>query len=117
VSVTKRLADRHEEDIHEWLGGRKTRASGSQWADQADGRHNHLNDNFAFAWDCKCAMPGTKSISITRDMLEKLEHQVQAERPMLPIRFYADERGGVEYDYIAVRADDLREMLEALNEK
>jgi hypothetical protein len=112
MSVISKLAELHELDIARWFGGRKSKSSGNQFNDQADGRHNRYHRAIAFAWDCKAAMPGTKSISITRSMLAKLEEQAHAEQPLLPIRFYATERGQVEYDYTLIRTQDLRALLE-----
>lgn len=109
--LTKRLADQHEEEVTEWLGGRKTKSSGNQVNDPADGRHAPY-DELGFAWDCKCAMPDTKSISITREMLSKIEHEAHLLKPAIPIRFYATERGAVQHDWIAVRLQDLIELLE-----
>lgn len=118
MSVISRLANLHEEFIASVLRGRKTKASGSQWNDPGDGRHNRHNHltPFAFGWDCKCAMPGTKSISITRDMLDKIIEQAGGERPMIPLRFYATERGAVQYDWLAMPVSDLVEMIEYMED-
>lgn len=116
MSTTKQLADLHETDVVELIGGRKTKSSGNQWNDPGDGRHDHRTEEFAFAWDCKAAMPGTKSVSITREMLGKIVEQAAAERPAIPIRFYETWRGDVTHDWIAIRIDDYAEMLQALRE-
>lgn len=115
MSTIKKLADRHEEDVAEWFDGRKSKSSGNQRNDRADGRQNHYDVEFAFSWDCKAAMPGTKSISVTRDMLDKIEEQAGFERPMIPLRFYDNERGGVAHDWAAIKMDDLIELVQRAN--
>ena len=106
MSLVKKLSVKHEEDVHEWLGGHLARSSGNQFADQADGRRSRYRSAFGFAWDCKAAMPGTKSVSITREMLDKIQAQAHGERPMVPLRFYDSERGHVEHDWVALKMDD-----------
>ncbi len=114
--ITKKLADAHEVDMAELLQGRKTKSSGNQLNDPADGRHAPY-DELGLAWDCKCAMPGTKSISITREMLSKIEHEAHLLKPAIPIRFYATERGAVEHDWIAIRLQDFLELLDRVREE
>lgn len=107
----KQLADLHEDHVAMLLGGRKSKGSGNQWNDPADGRQSGEFE-FAFAWDCKAAMPGTNSISVTRPMVSKIRTQASPQRLALPLRFYSDERGGVEADLIAVTLDDFAEMID-----
>jgi hypothetical protein len=116
VSVTGDLSHKHEVDIAEAFNGRISKASGSQWNGPADGRHSRYKTSVAFAWDCKAAMPGTKSISVTRAMLDKIEEQALGERPMIPLRFYSSERGAIEHDWIALKKDDLQELIERLHQ-
>jgi hypothetical protein len=111
VDPKVRLSRLHEADIAEWLGGAQSKSSGNQWHDPADGRHDPY-DEFAFAWDCKCVLPGTKSLSISRLDLTKITEQARGRRPMMPLRFYASERGLIEHDWIAIKAQDLRELIE-----
>ena len=113
-NITKKLADKHENDLHELLGGHQSRSSGNQWADQGDGRRGRFQNRFGWCWDAKCAMPQTKSISISRDMVNKIIHQSHGDRPLLPLRFYADERGGIEHDLVVMRLSDLAELIEAV---
>lgn len=113
--ITKKLADAHEVHLADVLEGRKTKSSGNQLHDPADGRHAPYSA-LGFAWDCKCAMPGTKSISVTREMLGKIEHESHGLKPAVPIRFYDTERGAVEHDWIAVRLDDFLELLDYAKE-
>jgi hypothetical protein len=103
------MGEKHEEWAAELLGGRKTRGSGSQWRDQMDGRHNHHETEFAFAWDCKSTM--AKSITVTREMTAKAVEQAGAERPMIPIRFYDDERLRGYEDWLLIKPEDLVELL------
>lgn len=116
MSITGKLSKLHEDDIAEWLEGHSAPASGSQWHDQADGRQNRYKQEFAWAWDCKCAMPGTKSIGVTREMLHKLIEQAHGERPMLPLRFYSSERGKIDLDWIAVPRAELADVFDRVDQ-
>lgn len=113
MSVIHRLSRQHEGHLHDVLGGHQSRSSGNQANDQADGRHNRMEQEFAFAWDAKCALPQTKSLSITREGWSKIEEQSHGERPMMPLRFYDTERGAVWRDLVVITLDDLMELLEA----
>lgn len=110
MSLIKKLSALHEADVAQAFSGHASRGSGNQWHDQADGHTSRYALEFSFAWDCKCAMPGTKSIGISREMIEKIEEQAHGERPALPLRWYETERGKVSHDWIAVRTDDFYEM-------
>lgn len=114
MSLIKKLADKHEDDVNEWLGGQQAKSSGNQWNDQGDGRLGRHHHQFGWCWDCKAAMPGTKSVSVTRDMVDKITHQAHGDRPILPLRFYSSERGQIEHDLVVLRMEDFRELLEAL---
>jgi hypothetical protein len=116
MSLVKKLADKHESDVHEWMGGHQARSSGNQWADQGDGHTSRYEQLFSFAWDCKCAMPQTKSISVTREMVDKITAQAHGERIALPFRFYDSERGGIEHDLIVLKMADFLEMMETIDE-
>ena len=105
------MGNRHEEWLAEVLGGRKTPGSGNQWRNPADGRQNRYVDSFAFAWDGKSTR--SNSISITREMLSKIKEQADTERPMIALRFYDDDRLRSFEDWIAIKADDFLELLEA----
>jgi hypothetical protein len=102
------MAAQHERWIAATLGGRKTKASGSQWNDPCDVRENRYADSYAFAYDGKSTRG--KSVSVTRDMLKKLVEQAGGERPMLPIRFYDDDRLRRYEDWVLLRADDFQEL-------
>lgn len=113
--LKKEMGDRHEEFLVQMLGGRQSRGSGNQWHAPMDGRHNRLQERFAFAWDGKSTT--TATISITLPMWEKAREQAGGERPMLGLRWYPTERptvqnrGGV--DLVALLVDDLAEMRES----
>lgn len=113
MSLAKKMGDAHENFLTEILGGRKTRASGSVWKDQMDGRHNRMDVPFAFAWDGKSTLAG--SVSVSRKMWEKAREQAAGERPLLGIRFYDTERLDVGEDLVVLSAHDFAEMLEEVN--
>src|SRR4051794_3164394 len=108
-----KLSRLHESDVAELLGGHRSKSSGNQWHDAADGKHGHYDD-FAFAWDCKCVLPTTQSIRITRAELAKITTQAAGRRPLVPVRFYASERGQIAYDMALVRIHDLAELRERI---
>lgn len=108
-----KLSRQHEDDVAELLDGHQSKSSGNQWHDAADGKHDRYEE-FGFAWDCKCVLPTTKSISISRDDLDKLIEQARGRRPGMPVRFYKSERGQVEHDFILIRLHDFAEMRERL---
>ena len=112
MSLAKKLADKHEDDLHEWFGGHQSKSSGNQWADQGDGRLGRYQNRFGWCWDAKCALPQTKSISVTRDMVDKITHQSHGDRPLLPLRFYATDRGAIAHDLVVIRIADLIEVIE-----
>lgn len=110
--LNRKMSDAHEKWLVSILGGRITPGSGSSWSNQMDGRHNHYTDEgeFSFAWDGKSTLG--KSVTITRDMIEKAIEQAASEEPMLAFRFYANEELDVDHDWIAVKADVFADMLE-----
>lgn len=105
---------KHEEFVHALLGGHNSKSSGNQWHDAADGRHSRYEEEFAFAWDCKLALPGTKSISISRADWRKIREQARGNRPMMPLRFLSSERGDIEFDLVVVNLHDHAEMKERI---
>jgi len=82
---TRKMSDRHEDDLVTLLGGTKTRNSGAVWSDPADGHQMGLDQHWRFAWDGKSTL--TKSVSVTLDMLAKLREQCRGLEPMLPLRW------------------------------
>lgn len=112
MSLNKDMGDAHEKHLAETLGMRQSRGSGNQWRDPIDGRHNHLDTEWAFAVDGKSTL--AKSISVTRAMWEKAVEQAGAERPMLALRFYNDASlSRVGHDLAVCELDDFAALLEA----
>lgn len=112
--TTQQMGERHEKHLAEIFGGTKTRASGSQWTDPADGA-NHHDDPFAFRWDGKSTLG--KSISVTRDMIAKLRQQAGGERPAFGLRWYGNAAlTTVDEDWVVLRDMDFSELLEAARE-
>ncbi len=63
MSLNSKMGRVHEEFLVKILGGRKTKASGSQWTDQMDGRHARHLQEFAFAWDGKAVGVDTRVLT------------------------------------------------------
>lgn len=108
------MSDRHEEDLVALLGGERTRNSGAVWSDRADGHQTGLEQYWLFAWDGKSTLG--KSIGVSRDMLTKLREQCRGLEPMLPLRWYLDDRlTMVDEDWIAIEAETFAQVLEDAN--
>jgi hypothetical protein len=108
---TQQMGDKHEVFLaEEVFGGTKSRGSGSQWSDPADGRNGH-DTPFAFAWDGKSTRG--KSVTITLEMVAKIREQALSERPAIGLRWYAnDNLDQVSEDWVAIPARDMAELLE-----
>lgn len=112
--TTRKMSDRHEEDIVALLGGTGTRNSGAVWSDQGDGHQTNLDQYWRFAWDGKSTLG--LSISVTRAMWAKTAEQTRGLLPLLPLRFYRDSRlTQVDLDLIAVEAETFAEILSDAN--
>lgn len=109
--TTRQMSDAHEIFLATLFGGRRSVGSGNQFHDQADGRNSHYDTIFPFAWDGKATL--NKSHSITLDTWSKLVEQAHGERPLLALRWYADERLHVGRDLVVLDAHDFAEILEA----
>lgn len=109
MSLNKKMGDAHEERMAEALGGRKTKGSGNQWHNQADGRHSHYEDEVAFAWDGKSTRG--KSLSVKLDDLDKIEEQSHGERPAMGYCFYGNDRLTEYRDFMLIRLEDLAELV------
>jgi hypothetical protein len=106
--TTARMGELHEEHLAEINGGRKSRSSGNQWHDAADGR-NSRDDPFNFAWDGKSTLG--KGINVTLDMIAKIREQAGGERPEIGLRWYGSgDLTQVTEDWIAVPDVDFEEM-------
>jgi hypothetical protein len=112
--TTRQMSDSHENFLVKMLGGRRTKGSGNQFNNQMDGRHAALDEPWAFAWDGKSTFG--KSVGVTREMWDKAIEQSHGERPMLALRWYADERFRDDdcLDLAVISMDDLVEMREEI---
>jgi hypothetical protein len=104
------MAEVHEEHLAEVYGGHRTRGSGNQWREQTDGRQSHRELELAFAWDGKSTRGD--SIGVSKAMLHKVREQAHGERPLLPLRYYEDDRLRIFEDYAVIREDDLLALME-----
>jgi hypothetical protein len=108
--TTQQMGEKHEVFLAEVNGGTRSKASGSQWDDPADGRSPH-DGPLAFAWDGKSTRG--EGLTITLKMIAKIREQALSERPEIGLRWYAnDNLDQVAEDWIAVPAADFRELLE-----
>lgn len=116
MSLNSKMGDAHEQFLADLFGGRRSRGSGNQWRDPMDGRsgRRHEQSDFAFAWDGKSTL--AKSVGVSLAMWDKAVDQADGERPMLGLRYYANERLDVVRDLVVVSAYDLSEMLTSLRE-
>lgn len=121
MSLNKDMGDAHEDHLHKALGGRKTKGSGNQWQNPADGRTSRYEEEYALAWDGKSTY--AKSMSITREMLRKIREQALPEAPMIGVRFYDPDAGTsrleVAEDWALVPLDylvALREQIRSLED-
>lgn len=99
----------HETWLCKVLVGRRMRGSGNQFSGQMDGRQDRYSERFAFAWDGKATE--SKSVSVSRAMLDKAVEQAGAERPLIALRYVS--AGERPEDWFVVRADDFIELREA----
>jgi hypothetical protein len=111
VSLFKKMADKHEKELVDFLGGHLSRGSGNQWKSQMDGRHNRMRRRFAFAWDGKSTL--RQGLSVTLKMWNKAKDQAAGERPMLAFRFYATETLEVTEDLVIISLNDFAELMDA----
>ena len=110
MSLNRKMSDRHEADLAEAFGGRVTPGSGNGFANQMDVRQSRYDSEVAFAIDGKSTR--AKSISVTREMLDKAREQAHGERPAIALRFYDNDRLTEYEDWVLVQADDLLELME-----
>jgi hypothetical protein len=99
-----RMGKEHEQFVAKLLGGDRNPGSGNQWHSQGDGH------SVGWGWDCKSSLANSMSISL--DTLDKLSEQVYPRRPLLPVRFYGNERLTSFRDYIMVGIDDFQMLYE-----
>lgn len=114
MPTTREMSDRHEADIAALLDGRVTVGSGNQHNDPMDGKHGYMSQRYTFAWDGKCSL--ANSISVSVPMWQKAVDQARAFRPLLALRLWKDTRLTMtNLDLIAVEANTFAEMLEDAN--
>lgn len=107
--TTRKMSIRHETDLAETLDGTRTKNSGAVWNDQSDGHQLASEGHWRFAWDGKSTLG--KSIGITRDMLTKLREQCRGLEPLLPLRWYRDDRlTEVDEDWVALELETFAQM-------
>lgn len=109
--TTRKMSDAHEAWVADLLGGKTSPGSGNQWRAPADGRQSSHGRSWAFAWDCKSTL--AKSASVSLSMWEKIKEQASPQRPMVPLRFYDNEKLEVALDIVVLDARDFAEILEA----
>ena len=110
---TRKMSDAHEDWLVDLFGGRKTKGSGNQWHNQMDGRMPSREVTYAFAWDGKSTFG--KSVGVSLDMWDKAVEQALPERPMLPLRWYSNERLEVRLDLVVMNAYDAAEIIADAN--
>jgi hypothetical protein len=109
LKPTRAMSDRHESDLAEMFEGRMTRGSGNQARDQMDGKQAYRSQHYVFAWDGKSTLG--KAISVTREMWEKAKEQAHWATPILPLRWYANERlTEVAADLVVLEAETLADL-------
>lgn len=110
--IRRRMSEAHEAHLAEVLNGVRSRGSGNQAANPADGRQDHHLQSIAFSWDCKATV--AKSISVKLSDWEKIKEQSEGERPLLPIRMYTNDRLTQYEDLVVLALDDLVELLDEI---
>lgn len=111
--ATRKMSDAHETYLAALLGGRMTKGSGNQWHNPMDGRHSGMHQYYAFAWDGKATF--SKSASVSLSMWDKAREQAAPEMPLIPLRFYANERLEVTLDLVVLKAETFADILEDAN--
>lgn len=111
--TTRKLSDRHEEDLAAILGGQMTKGSGNQFNDPMDGKHEYGSQRYTFAWDGKSSLG--RSVSVSREMWAKAVDQARSFLPMVALRLYRSERLQVDMDLVAVEVNTFAEILETAN--
>jgi hypothetical protein len=111
-TLQQKMADKHEADIVEAIGGRLVRGSGNQPGDKGDGKHDRYGEaGFAFCWDAKSTRGGT--IPLTKKNWDKITEEAYDRRPMMPGRWYEDDHLREYTDVVTISLDDFIELLEA----
>lgn len=111
MSLNRKMSDKHERDLAEWLGGRVTPGSGNHFANPMDVRQSRYKDKYAFAVDGKSTR--SASVGVSRAMWQKAVDQAHGERPALALRLYTSDRLDYDIDLICITVDDFLELLDA----
>lgn len=106
------MSDLHEAYLVQVLGGRLTKASGAT-TDKGDGVHSKGEETYTFAWDGKSTRAATTSVKV-KDF-EKITDQRPGYRPMIPIRFYLDDRLSRALDLAVLDLNDVAELVDEAN--
>jgi hypothetical protein len=114
VKTTRDMSDRHERRLAEVLEGRITRGSGSTFKDQGDGKQAYRSAEFVFCWDGKATR--ARSASVKLEDWEKITEQSHWARPLLPIRFYHDDRLTRFTDLVVLDLETFADLQSTANE-
>jgi hypothetical protein len=105
-----KMGELHEVHLADVFGGRKSRGSGNQWDDPADGRNDHTRQALAFSWDGKSTTGS--SITVSLAMIEKIREQAKGERPAIGLRWYGNQALTlVDEDGVLITTEDMEELL------
>ena len=113
MSLNKEMGDAHEGFLAALFGGRQTKGSGNQWHNPMDGNTSRMHLAYAFSWDGKSTL--AKSISVSLAMWDKARQQAGGNRPMVGLRFYANEKLEPTRDLVVLDAHHASEVIEAAN--
>lgn len=108
--TTRAMSDRHEQFLAQLVGARRTPGSGNGFANQMDVR-NDSREPYPLALDGKSTM--ARSITVTRDMIEKGEEQAHECQAGFALRFYDNDRLTKAIDLILIDAAFFGELLDA----
>jgi hypothetical protein len=112
--LNHRMGDLHEAWFARLFSGVRSPGSGNQLINQGDGRRSTHRFGLGWVWDCKSTLH--RSLSVSLDMWDKLTEQAGTDHPLLPIRFYLNNRLTECVDLVVMAPDDLIETLELLEE-
>lgn len=114
MKSTRDLSDRHEAHLAKVLHGRRTRGSGNQSRDQGDGKQDYAEAEWVFCWDGKSTR--ARSITVHRSDWEKITEQSHWALPLLPLRFYFNDRLTEWLDLVVCDLDTFSDLQQVANE-
>lgn len=111
-TLNQQMADGHEADIADWIGGSLQKSSGNQWHSQGDAKNGEYLTPLPVTGDGKATMHA--SVSIKRSDWAKLVEQTFGQNPVLFHRFYRPGTGPLvaEVDLATVSVEFFCELLE-----